>query len=83
MNSKLTLKLNQEVIEKAKFYAAEKHLSLSQIIENYLSSLTIGVEDESKISISPFIKSLSTEAKIPADLNYKEEYASFLAEKHQ
>ena len=37
MDTKLTLKLNQEIIEKAKNYAAEKKLSLSRLIENYLN----------------------------------------------
>ena len=40
MDTKLTLKLNQEIIEKAKIYASEKKLSLSRLIENYLNSLT-------------------------------------------
>ena len=40
MDTKLTLNLNQEVIEKAKQYTSEKKLSLSQLMENYLNSLT-------------------------------------------
>ena len=38
MDTKLTLKLDQEIIEKAKQYASEKKLSLSRLIENYLDS---------------------------------------------
>jgi len=33
MDSKLTLKLNQQVIEKAKEYASSKKMSLSRLIE--------------------------------------------------
>jgi predicted HicB family RNase H-like nuclease len=40
MDTKLTLKLEQGVIEKAKHYASEKKLSLSRLVENYLNSLT-------------------------------------------
>ena len=40
MDSKLTLKLNESVIERAKQYASSKRLSLSRLIENYLNSLT-------------------------------------------
>lgn len=83
MDTKLTLKLNQEVIEKAKKYASEKQLSLSRLIENYLSSLTKEIHNDGKIEISPFVKSLSTDLKIPIDLDYKQEYAAHLAEKYQ
>ncbi|WP_243718057.1 DUF6364 family protein [Pedobacter changchengzhani] len=41
METKLTLKLNQRMIEKAKHYASTKKLSLSRLVENYLSALTI------------------------------------------
>lgn len=39
MDTKLTLKLNQEIIERAKLYASNKKLSLSGLIENYLNAL--------------------------------------------
>ncbi len=83
MDAKLTLKLKQEVIEKAKSYAAKKQLSLSRLIENYLSSLIADPKNENEIEISPFVKSISTGVKIPADLDYKKEYAAHLAEKYQ
>lgn len=40
MYTKLTLKLNQEIIERAKLYASDKKLSLSRLIENYLNAPT-------------------------------------------
>ena len=40
MNTKLTLTIEQSVIEKAKKYAKNKERSLSDLIENYLKSLT-------------------------------------------
>lgn len=83
MDTKLTLKLDQEIIEKAKKYASEKKLSLSRIIENYLNSLTSDKKIDNEIEISPFIKSLRTGVKIPADLDYKKEYGDFLAEKYK
>ena len=58
MDTKLTLKLDQEIIEKAKHYASEKKISLSRIVENYLNSLTSDKENND-IQISPFVKSLS------------------------
>ena len=40
MNTKLILTIDQEIIEKAKQYAKGKNRSLSDIIENYLKTLT-------------------------------------------
>lgn len=83
MNTKLTLKLNEEIIEKAKVYAAGKKVSLSKIIENYLSSLISKTTAGDEIQISPFVKSLATGVQIPADLDYKAEYSKFLSEKYK
>jgi len=40
MNTKLTLNLDKDIIEEAKFYAKRNKLSLSKLIENYLGSLS-------------------------------------------
>ena len=82
MNTKLTLKLNQQIIEKAKVYAANKKVSLSRIIEAYLQSLTAN-HKEDDFEISPFIKSISTGSSLPADLDYKKEYADYKEEKYK
>ncbi|MFW0715827.1 DUF6364 family protein [Pedobacter sp. N23S346] len=82
MDSKLTLKLNQEIIERAKLYASEKKLSLSRLIENYLDSLT-NDQKKNELQISPFVKSLTSGVKIPADYDYKKDRADHLAEKHK
>lgn len=83
MDTKLTLKLNQEIIEKAKFYASQKKMSLSRIIENYLNSLTTDVKSDNSIEISPFVKSLRTGNKIDSDLDYKKEYSENLLNKYK
>ncbi|RZL19032.1 MAG: hypothetical protein EOO96_26445 [Pedobacter sp.] len=82
MDTKLTLKLNQEIIEKAKHYAAEKKLSLSRLVENYLNALTSS-EAKDDLKISPFVKSLSTGIQIPADLDYKKERNEHLEQKYK
>ncbi|QZK90554.1 DUF6364 family protein [Flavobacterium sp. CHNK8] len=82
MNTKLTLKLDQEIIEKAKHYASEKKLSLSRIIENYLNSLTSD-KINNDIQISPFVKSLSSGIKIPDDYDYKKDRADYLEQKYK
>ena len=85
MDTKLTLKLDKFVIDKAKNYAASHKRSLSRIIESYLRSL-IGQDDSDDsddIQISSFVKSMSTGVSIPADLDYKKAYADYLSEKHK
>jgi len=82
MDTKLTLKLDQEIIEKAKHYASEKKLSLSRIIENYLNSLTSD-KTNNDIQISPFVKSLSSGISIPADYDYKKDRADYLDQKYK
>jgi hypothetical protein len=44
MNSKLTLKLNKDVIEKAKIYAHKNNISLSKMVEKYFLAV---VKEES------------------------------------
>lgn len=72
MDTKLTLKLNQKVIEKAKKYAFDRQMSLSRLVESYLQSLTSG-NNEDEFEISPFVRSISTGKRIPSDLDYKKE----------
>ncbi|RXP45439.1 hypothetical protein EC396_15530 [Lutibacter sp. HS1-25] len=82
MDTKLTLKLNQQIIEKAKEYAAEKKLSLSRIVEVYLQTLT-SEKNDIDFEISPFIKSISTGNSIPNEIDYKKEYSDYLTEKYK
>jgi len=85
MDTKLTLKLDKFVIEQAKEYASSHKRSLSRIIEAYLKSLVTqnkkNTEDD--FEISPFVKSMSTGVKIPADLDYKSEYLTHMTKKYK
>jgi len=85
MDTKLTLKLDKEVIEQAKEYASLHKRSLSRIIESYLKTLIDREKNlnESDIEISPFVRSMSTGIKIPADLDYKSEILSHLENKYK
>ncbi|MEB2782406.1 DUF6364 family protein [Algoriphagus sp. C2-6-M1] len=82
MNTKLTLTIERDVIQKAKEYAKEKNRSLSDIIENYLKSLTQENREENKSKLTPIVKSLKGSFKIPEDFDYKEELKKILQEKH-
>ena len=82
MDTKLTLKLDKEIIEKAKHYSSEKKISLSRLIENYLNSLTSD-KANNDLQISPFVKSLSSGISIPADYDYKKDRADYLEQKYK
>ena len=84
MDSKLTLKLDNNVIERAKKYASIKQLSLSRLIENYLDSITREQNDD--FEISPFVKSISSGKRIPNNADYKKQrkdYLDYLDKKYQ
>ena len=82
MNTKLTLTIKQDVIQKAKKYAKNKNRSLSDLIENYLKSLTQEEPIEKKKTLSPIVKSLKGSFKMPANFDYKEELRKGLEEKY-
>lgn len=81
MNTKLTLTLEQSIIEKAKSYARKKERSLSDLIESYLKALTNDETDENE-DLTPIVKSLKGSFKLPKDFNYKKEITDRLSEKY-
>ncbi len=85
MDTKLTLKLDKYVIDKAKKYASSQKRSLSRLVESYLKTLVDADNQqlEDDIKISPFVKSMQTGVNIPADLDYKKIYGDHLIEKYK
>lgn len=81
MDAKLTLKLEQTVIERAKDYAKQRRTSVSKLIENYLQKITD--ENKAEGEITPLVKSLSGIINLPSDFNYKVDYADFLTDKYK
>jgi len=81
MDKKLTLSLDQAIINRAKVYAKSNNTSLSKLIESYLNSLTNKAR-ESK-NITPLVKSLSGVINLPDDHGMKESYTAFLIEKYK
>lgn len=79
METKLTLKLNSVVIERAKKYAKDKNTSLSKLIENYLGFLTEPNDDN---EVTPLVKSLSGIIDLPGDYDYKNNYKNHLLKKY-
>lgn len=82
MDTKLTIKLDENVIEKAKIYAAQQKNSLSFIVENYLKAIT-STEKKESIKISEFVKSLGIgNGEVPADFDYKKDRQEYLVTKY-
>ncbi len=80
MNKKLTLTIEQSIIEKAKLYAKQKGRSLSDLIESYLRAIT--TEQKTSEDISPLVNSLRGSFKAPTTFDYKKELTKELAEKY-
>jgi len=79
MDSKLTLKLKNNIIEKAKLHAKKQNISLSRLIENYLNIVT--KSEINNANISPLVKSLTGVIKLD-NTDYKEKYTDYLSEKY-
>lgn len=88
MNTKLTLNIEKDIIEKAKSYAKDQKISLSKMIEAYLRSLTQKMVKEEKakkrIEVTPLVESLSGIISLSEnDKDYKNDYAEFLNDKYK
>ena len=81
MTTKLTLTIEEEVISSAKKYAQKKGKSLSNLVENYLKSISSKEPDLN--AISPKVMKLMGVIKLPEDFNYKSELGQSLSKKYK
>ena len=81
MSTKLTLTIDESIIERAKKYAKSKENSLSNIIENYLKIL---VKDNTRteIELTPIVKSLKGSFSSNSAFDYKKELTKRLSDKY-
>lgn len=81
MDKKLTLSLDQTIIENAKKYAKSNNISLSKLIESYLSTL---IKRKKKTTeITPLVESLSGVISLDKEFDVKDDYANYLIEKYK
>ena len=80
MTTKLTLSIEQEVIKKAKSYAQSKGRSLSELIENYLK--TLSTKEPVQEELSPRVKKLMGAVKLPKDYDYKKNLSEEINKKY-
>ena len=81
MTTKLTLTMEDSVIASAKQYARQKGKSLSDIVENYLKSVSTPEDSEQKLS--PKVMKMMGVIKLPEDYDYKKELGNTLAKKYK
>lgn len=80
MDTKLTLKLEQGIIEKAKDYARVRKTSLSNLIENYLRKLTDEQQDTGEGTA--LVKSLTGIITLPENTDMRNAYGDYLSKKY-
>jgi hypothetical protein len=81
MKARLTMTMKQSVILRAKMFAKENGRSLSDIIEDYLKSVT-SERYSSLVIDSLLVNSLKGSFYAPKDFDYKKELSEALVEKH-
>ena len=82
MESKLTLKLNDNSISRAKEYVAQKKISLSSIVENFFDGLTLN-KKSSDFEYSPLVNELTGVIQLDENYDYKADYTSYLEDKYE
>lgn len=80
MTTKLTLTIEQDVINVAKTYAHKKGRSLSELIESYLKTLTAKISNDEELS--PKVKKLIGTIKLSKDFDYKKSLSEELTKKY-
>ena len=70
MQTKLTVRVNDQLIQSAKRYAHKRGISLSHLIETYLSSLA--VEQDEPLVQTPILQRLS--GILPEDASVEEQH---------
>jgi hypothetical protein len=81
MDSKLTLKLDSDVIERAKAYADRRGISLSRMVESYFLGLTQGdrLGEIQPTGVVAELAGLLAGVEVDED---KDDYVEYLAKKY-
>ena len=83
MSAKLTLTIDKTVIEEAKKYAKSQGRSLSNLIEEYLKSISAKDQKSAELELSPITKSLLGSVQLKdEELDYKQLIEDEIIKKH-
>jgi hypothetical protein len=87
MQTKLTLRLDDALIEKAKAWAKDRRISLSQVVAEIFAQLPERKIRKAPSPLSPWTRSLIGAAagrgKAPTDERIRHGYLDYLAAKHK
>jgi hemerythrin superfamily protein len=82
MNTKLTLSMDKETIQKIKEMAKKKEFALSEIVERFFRALLESEQNETG-SYTPLVRELSGIIRLEQGTDLKEEYANYLVGKYR
>jgi hypothetical protein len=74
---KLTIRLPKQNLDFVKHYAAEHHLTVTEVIDRYLSRL----RQQQYPMIHPDVESIS--GLVPSDIDAKQDYHEHILQKHR
>jgi len=80
MNTKLTLRLNNELIDNAKIYAKHEGKSLSQIVTDFFAAISSNKIQSQNIKLKPKTSKLYSSLK--GSLASKEDYKKHIVKKY-
>lgn len=78
MKTKVNLTIDEQLLKRAKLYAANENTSLSELLGKYLQKLTQSRKQQSIIDIVEKMKA----PNIPSDKDLKEEYYQEIEKKY-
>ena len=82
MDTKLTLKLKDDSISRAKKYVSSIGTSLSAIVEDFFDGLTLQ-QQSGDFKYSPIVNELSGIIQLDENYDYKSDYTSYLDHKYE
>ena len=82
MDTKLTLKLDKQIIARAKRYAEKRNQSLSELVEQFFRRIT-EPEGDAAPPYSPLVRELSGVLSAKQTRDLEKEYTAYLIEKYR
>lgn len=84
LDSKLTLKLSSDSINRAKMYSTEHKISLSSMVEKFFDNLTLSQSsDNQDFKYSSIVSELSGIISLSDNYDYKSDYIEHLEKKYE
>jgi len=82
MDTVLTLNIDQDVVQNAENYANYSKKTVSQLVEEYLLSISSKNETDNNKQLGPITRQLTGIIKLNKNINHKELLADVLTEKY-